>query len=765
MGLLDTLFGRREQPAAKAVLGTGAYWMEHGVPLRSISRDPARLSAEAQRAYHTNEWVHAAESLIDAKFATVPWHLEDRDGETVPDDAPQAQPLLNLLRNPSTELTRSHLWRLTCRHLGLTGNAFWVLDQQDVLGVPERVIYLNPARLTPATSPNGVLQGWIVDADRPDGRDPIPLTLEEVIHFVLEPPDFGYFGIGKVEAAWRKITLGNATTSYAEGSLRAGGRKGAFIWPDGVTVEGEQWDQWVGNLRSVQEEGSFSRRIAANPFPLASLDIGQTSEQLKLPELNSLSRDDLLAIWGVPPSQLGIAMPAGLNSGEKGKFEEAALWQNAVEPRLTTFAEQLQNRLISPFGYTLILETPEFDDEAPLYEIASKAVNVPLKVDERRALVGLDPLDETVYGQLGQMILINQSIVELSEAQPVPDNLVPFTGQRTDNDAGEMPQPGEVAGKARLVFTDLRNRIEKQYVPRLERELRPALDAQRKAIANAVIAKHGHLTSKPTDEDAWWNTERENRRLAEAISPTVEALILDSGRRLRSGFFASAKADNFIDRVLDYVRVKVGDRIRGINDTTRAAVRGLIADGIAEGLSPRELGDRIEAATAWNENRAELIARTETALAYNDTAIGTYRAFDVGEVQAIDGDKDDECASRNGQVYSISEASAIYDHPNGTLDWVPIVKAEVEPNPMLMLAEANTAIAKAVIAQPAPVVHVYPPDPAQVTVNVPEQRPPQVRMDAPVVNVHPAPVTVNMPKPGPRKIIRNAQGEITEIKE
>jgi hypothetical protein len=41
-------------------------------------------------------------------------------------------------------------------------------------------------------------------------------------------------------------------------------------------------------------------------------------------------------------------------------------------------------------------------------------------------------------------------------------------------------------------------------------------------------------------------------------------------------------------------------------------------------------------------------------------------------VTAIDGDEDDECASRDGQTYDLAEALDISDHPNGTLDWVPV---------------------------------------------------------------------------------------------
>lgn len=733
-GLLDRLLGR--EPEKKAVVGTGAYWMEHGVPLRSISRDPLRLLGEAQKVYHSNEWVHAAESLIDSKFATVAWHLE-RAGETVEEESE----LQRLLRKPAPDMTRTHLWRITCRHLGLTGNAFWYLDQQDVLGTPTQILYLNPARMTPRLTGRGQLGGWIVDADRPDGHDPIPLDLAEVIHFVLDPPDYGYYGIGKVEAAWRKVGLSNATGSFAEGTFLSGGRKAHMIWPDGVTVEGDAWDQWTNGLRNAQEEGTFTRRLTANKFPIGSLETGQTMRELQVPDLANLSRDDLLALWGVPGSALGIVQSRGLNSGETQKYEEAALWQNAIEPRLAVFAETIQARLVDPFGLTLIVETPEFDDDKPLYEVAEKARSVPHKADELRALVGLDPLDPAAYGELGQVLLMGKDIVQFSE-------LVPVVRPENPDDDAEMPTPGEISGKARVNLANLHRSVVKRYQPQLDAKVSEALSAQAAAIAKAVTAKHGHLQAKPNDTTIWWNEQREHDRLRSALAPIVAKIVTEVGSHTRAGFAFPAKAD-FDTMVAEYVEQRAGDRIRSINTTTRDALRTLIADGISSGLSPAELGTSITEATSFNEARAEMIARTETGYAYNDTAIGTYRAFEVTEVDVIDGDVDDVCAHANGSRWTLEEASANpLGHPNCTRDFLPVVKAEVEPNPLLLLAESNSSLTKALLGQAAPVFNVYPAEAPStpITVNVPEQVAPSVYMDAPVVNVHPSPVTVNVPE-------------------
>lgn len=81
----------------------------------------------------------------------------------------------------------------------------------------------------------------------------------------------------------------------------------------------------------------------------------------------------------------------------------------------------------------------------------------------------------------------------------------------------------------------------------------------------------------------------------------------------------------------------------------------------------------VESIAAFDPYRAELISRTELMFAYNSAALGSYREAGLNMVQAIDGDDDEQCAARNGREFTIADAYGIEDHPNGTLDWVPVL--------------------------------------------------------------------------------------------
>jgi SPP1 gp7 family putative phage head morphogenesis protein len=140
----------------------------------------------------------------------------------------------------------------------------------------------------------------------------------------------------------------------------------------------------------------------------------------------------------------------------------------------------------------------------------------------------------------------------------------------------------------------------------------------------------------------------------------------------------------------DVILARLGLRIKGINETTRDRVATAIKNGLDAGHSAAELGDDVAETAAFDEYRAELIARTESARVLNDSQLETFREFDVEQVTAIDGDDDEVCAERNGQTFDIDEAMDIEDHPNGTLDWVPVVKAKTTHSPAPAKAHDDT---------------------------------------------------------------------------
>ena len=199
----------------KAITGAGAATMQTNPPLAAgLFMNSAQMMMRSYwMAAHRNPWISGSERLISGKVAGVEWHLEEDGNEIDATSSPLAQATLQLLEKPQEnlqigrKLTRRELWNQTSRYMGLTGNAFWLMDERNMLGLPNSLLWIRPDRMTPAEDARGNLTGWVLDAQQGayvNGAklQGIPLELDSLLHFVLIPPDEGHFGMGLKAASF-----------------------------------------------------------------------------------------------------------------------------------------------------------------------------------------------------------------------------------------------------------------------------------------------------------------------------------------------------------------------------------------------------------------------------------------------------------------------------------------------------------------------------------------------------------------------------------
>lgn len=688
--------------------GAGVLNTEFLLPMM-LPNQPGKRMQEAVKLGREVAYVKAAEATIGGKIADpllgVGWHIEDPDDETIDDSYPdpRAREAYALIARPQGNVnprevgivySRDAIWEVTSRHMGLAGQGAWYLDQLNDFGIPNALFYLRPDRLTPDMS-GSVLTGWKLDC-RPGMPEGTPLDLESVLLVQLETPDDGVFAQGLVESALTKALLNGAIDKHFAAVLHSGGRLAGILAPrEGYIEDDGIFNQLTRDWRNITEQPESARRLQVARAPIDFTRTVATTDELKLIDLMSKNRDDLLALWRVPLSQLGGASPAGLNSGDIRKFDEAALWSGAVTPRLSRFATAIQ-LILDRFGPylgwvpTIEFDIPEFDDDSPRYDKLSKSTSTPLRNSERRALIGLDPFGPDVLGPSGVplddevwMPITIQSMAFAPEPVAAPA-LVATMATTTEGAALETDEiaqvkatiaPAHLAG-FRTSLTSLRANVQRRTTPHLKRSVADILDQQRHDIAARVRDKYDAISRKPRDTSVWWPSDgRWDRAMTDALKPallgvaeTVRSHVVETlGPATKAGPLAPAGA-------VAYVLNRGAARVTKINQTTRDGISDLILAGLDAGMGPAELGDSIESWSGFDEYRSEMIARTELMDAYNSAAIGSYDELGVEYVEAIDGDEDEECRDRvAGNPYTLDEAASEEDHPNGTLDWIPVL--------------------------------------------------------------------------------------------
>ena len=799
--------------AAKAgPVGPGAGVLLTEFPLSVYGRvSPQKRMQKAWALSFEVPWIAAAEDAITERFSGVDWHLEDENDETIDDTytSPDAQAARTLIEKPSQNVSigapyyRSDLWALTARAMGICGSGFIFLDQPEAMaGTPSAMVPIAPWRMYPDDDEQGNLTGWHIDKSQ--NNPGIEVSLDQILHFQLRRNFVGHFGVGLMESAMRKLQISQGLDDHMNMVISAGGRLSGVMSPSQGVMDADVMLQMERDWRTIVEQSDAARRLQLVRAPIKFDRTTLTPQELQIVDLLKNAKEELLSIWGVPLSIIGGSTPAGLNSGDTRKYDEAAIWQGPVHHRLNVFRETIQYQLLDRYqarGATveLEIEEPEFDDDSPRYDLLGKSLNTPLRNVERRALIGLPPFGDP---EMDNAVLLPSTLVpyisapdEANEATVTavvlgraPEQI--SSGTPAMLAAGEQGAPANPAGKAVLPsrlgrrvaplhasLVRYREHAQASFTPLLKSSVGDVLRAQKQDIV-ARLRKHAdHLALHPTDTSIWFD-KGWDAKLHKALAPRLEAIANVVNAQIHDVLPAKAAPVGAVERVM----TRGAARVTGINQTTREKVQTAITRGLEQGLSVLDVADLIEGIgsedigldlpSLFDEYRAEMIARTELMDAYNASAIASYGDAGITQVQAIDGDGDEECAARDGQTFDIEEADTIEDHPNGTLDWVPVMdeaKAMMAPIINVNFAEgafrAGDVHLPAMAAMPAPVVNVSVPDQAPPVVNVTHAAipAPVVNVTHPVVNVAAPVVNVAAPDVTPTMVMMPPEKRITVL--
>ena len=777
---LDRLLGRPPILPVKAASGPGVQALINDRPLYTLGNSPQKRMEAYLKAYKVG-WFYKAESKISSDIASLKVHVapENDEGENeaeviepdlfAPWEAldPVGQ-FLRLMERPNPNQTGRQLRQKTQIRIDMAGAAFWYLESPDPFyGLPKAIYGISPARMEPSRNDKGELIGWVMDRDRPGGG--VPFEPSEILFFATGSPDDDVWGVGVVEAVYAEVPLTNLMATHTANVLETGGRLAGMLWPKERTLDEAEFRDAQNAWRSTISNGQAAKRLLLFPEPMEYSQGASTPAEIGIPELAALNRDNILTAFPIDPVQLGIPSPSGMNSGETRRYQRRDYYEGTIHPRVELLEETIQVGLLSRYekavGYTLDfeIEEPNLDDAPSLLEKAgAMQALISLGFDEKEVVqaAGLDHIkfngtpkpDPLAVPEESKLTLRVNDTSRQDQTQTTQTISKAFKAESMLAEREAIVIPAEQHAKGRMAgfFADQRER--------LSRAIHDTLPASKAARMKA--------------EPEWFDLAAEE----EALRNVMREIYLEVGRgalQVVSNRVERFVQPDFVKAVLDDLLGYGGSRITQITERTREALVSELSEGVRRGYSISQLIDGVPSESyngvqkalldngveVFGDLRAETIARTETALSYNRAALTGYDRFGIREVVAFDGDKDAQCAARDGVTFALDDAQNITDHPNGTLDWAPVVPYFEKAEPIDRYADLARKALDALSHQPVINNYVQPanaPDvrvemaPITVPVNVPAAEPP-------VVNVHLA------QKPVHRTVKRDKAGRISEV--
>ena len=639
------------------------------------------------------------------KVASFDWNITYKaDKGPQRDLDPEAQRIADFLQAPD----REHDWS---QWIGA------VLDQQMVLDA----VTIYPAR----SRAGGIYALQVLDGAtiKPvidlGGRRPLPpypayqqvlkgmpavdYTSDELMYFPLVyRPDriYGYSKIEQVkEVVETAILRLQSQKSYFEfGNVG----DGYFTAPDNFTPEQTQALRMTWN--NMMLGGVGMRRMA--PF----LPAGSEWHATKTEVLSDVFDEWLIKLicfeFGIAPQpflkQTGLGH--GDASGQHDAAEEAGLatLMQYVERLMTAVLARWFNRADLQFSFS---QDREFDPKTAATIDDIRAKNGSRTINEIRDRNGEAPVengDKPMLYTASGWVLLEEAI------KPPPEPLPPVVmhpglpaaganGTKTPpaavNDTNPPPKQLAKASKSEVKAAEQRLTI--MVTGYLAKKGKAAADAITGTLFKAAPMddQSGRIDSAVSSVDWEWDD------LPAMVQPVIAGVAVAAGQdavnALGSSLFdadtlkrVSARATAYAkDRSAELVGMKWvdGNLVTNPNaewsiaDTTRKQIRSLIEQAMSDGQSNDQLAKAIRESATFGTQRAETIARTETANAdVRGAAAGWIESGIVHSAQ-FDASPDccEECQAEDGKIVPLAEADDLdLPHPDCRCSFSAVLDGE-----------------------------------------------------------------------------------------
>jgi HK97 family phage portal protein len=272
----------------------------------------------------------------------------------------------------------------------------------------------------------------------------------------------------------------------------------------------------------------------------------------------------------------------------------------------------------------------------------------------------------------------------------------------------DFPRGFEQRGEIKATHTDQeiadavirhQGKVYRENVDLVQREMVKFFQEQRKRVIGKLSHKgvtKNVLIDRKADEsgqqpapkrqinmDRLWSQNVEDAALLQTYLPLVDDI---AAQAVTVSRIAGSGLDwNLQNPAVRTVRQLLAQKVTRINETTREKLATVIEEGMRRGYSIPQIANGHQDNDGYYQGvqgvfdeataaRAETIARTETAVVYNQAAIVGYKDGGVEHVEVFDGNHDPECAAANGQRWTLEKAAENpIAHPNCIRSFAPVV--------------------------------------------------------------------------------------------
>jgi HK97 family phage portal protein len=359
--------------------------------------------------YRSQPYVSAAVDKVAASAA----RLSLKTYQRTPDGGRNRlrnHPLALLLARPFPLLDPFQFWVWTVSTFELYGEVIWIKLRATPKGPPIALVPMHPVNVEielDKETGERVYRWRAIDKTWPQ---------RDVVHFRSYAPDMGLRGRSRLEPLRSTLISEDAVRRASEAWWKNGARPSVVLSHSGNISEpamARLRASWEHLHRGVDRWGAaaiLEEGMTANVMQL-------TAEDMQMVESRKLARDEICAVFDVPPPVLHILDRATFSNITE---QMRSMYRDTMTPRLSLYESVIRSQLI-----------PEFDDPDTVYvefdmrdvlrgdfEQRTEAYRVAVSTGWMKPKEVRDAENMPDAGPMADQLYVNAALVPMSAVQP-----------------------------------------------------------------------------------------------------------------------------------------------------------------------------------------------------------------------------------------------------------------------------------------------------------------------------------------------------------
>ncbi len=524
-------------------------------------------------------------------------------------------PFLDTMAAPNPRNSSDELWEQTETYNGLGGNAYWLIEKNEKLGIPEKFWPLIPAlvKVLPGSNTGDIIKGYLY------GRvsSPTVFAPDEVAHFRggANPKDPYFYGMGPLEADANAVERYSAYNTFEKDTLDSGGIPEYVVKYHGsLDSEARKETEMEWNQLLSQPFGARRIKVADSDWDIEKLS--HSPKEMGYLAGRKWSQEEICGAYHVPlPLVKGERVPRALLEAALKQFGMFAIY-----PALRRYEAIINQTIIPHYNEPRLFVA--FDSPIPEdreFQLKQEETDLKQKVITINEVRQKRGMEDVAWGNV-PVTQVNEAPMSL-EAPTAP--VAPAAGS-SGTEAGKNFDP---ALKAEPTISGGSNPSpspnEKKLIVILEKSWR---DLEKEVLANVAKMKAADVVEIKAPTQELFDFDEYVVNLSKASSPIIKDVYVRGGNSGLSEINVNLPEWVETPEVPKAVRRQT---LKFAKNTGRKVRRDLVVqleEGIAAGEAAPAIAKRMKEVFKGlvHEKRALMIAQSETARA---TELGRTEAW------------------------------------------------------------------------------------------------------------------------------------------